>query len=233
MSLENATIAIAVVTFLAVQVALFRGEFTSIWRKPKVEARIKLSDPDCHLTRLMKIDANAGQILVKAPCYYIRLWIENKGNVRAEDVQVFVKKLAREEAGGKYREDRDFLPMNLRWSHAPPGNPLIFASINPGMGRHSDFGHIVDPAYDADFLPSKEFFANKPDEGQTIISLDLEFEPATYSHLIPPGTYRVTLMIGGANFKPETKQLEVVHKGDWYPDEERMFRDGLGITVLN
>ena len=229
MSLENATIAIAVGTFLAVIVALFRDEITGLWRKPKIEASIKLAAPDCHLTRLFKYDAT-GAIIVKAPCYYLRLWIENTGNVRAEEVQVFVKTLARQEAGGKFREDRDFLPMNLRWSHAPPGNPLIFTSINPGMGRHSDFGHIVDPAYDADFLPSKEFFAKKPDEGQTIISLDLEFAPGTYSHLVPPGEYQVTLMIGGANFKPETKQLEVVHKGVWYPDEERMFRDSLGIT---
>ena len=231
MSLENATVAIAVGTFLAVIVALFRDEITGLWRKPKVDASVKLAAPDCHLTRLMKFDPSTGTISVKAPCYYLRLWIENTGNVRAEEVQVFVKKLEIKQADDQFREDRDFLPMNLRWSHAGAGNPLIFVSLNPKMGRHSDFGHITDPDNDADFLPSKEVFPNKPDEGQTVISLDVEFGPATYSHLLPPGTYRVTLMIGGANFKPVTRQLEVVHTGDWYPDEEHMFRDGLGITL--
>jgi hypothetical protein len=178
----------------------------------------------------MRIDLNTGEALVKAPCYYLRLWIENAGNVRAEAVQVFVKSLARKQANSQFSEDRDFLPMNLRWSHSP--SPLIFTSINPGMGRHCDFGHIVDPAFDSEFLPSKQFFAKKPDEGKTVVSLDVEFEPATYSHLIPPGEYRITLMIGGANFKPETTQLELVHTGNWHPDEEKMFSDGLGVTLL-
>lgn len=231
--MEIATIAIAVGTFLAVIVALFREEITSTWRRPKVEVRIGLSAPDCHLTRLIKIDTSSGKALVKAPCFYLRLWIENAGNVRAEEVQVFIGKLERKQADDEFREDHDFLPMNLRWSHAGLGKPLIFTSMNPGMGRHCDFGHIVDPAYDSEFLPSKEFFVNKPDESQTTISLDLEFEPATYSHLIPPGEYRVTLKIGGANFGPVTKLVKVVHTGKWYPDEERMFSDGLGITVLN
>jgi hypothetical protein len=233
MTMEIATIAIAVGTFLAVIVALYREEITSTWRRPKVQARIKLSAPDCHLTRLMKFDPSSGTALVKSPCYYLRLWIENSGNVRADQVQVFVAKLEREQADNQFREDHDFLPMNLRWSHAGVGRPVIFTSINPGMGRHCDLGHIVDPAYESEFLPSKEFFPNKPEKGQTVVSLDLEFEPATYSHLIPPGVYRITLSIGGANFKPVTKSIKFVHKGIWYPEEEQMFRDGLGISILN
>jgi len=228
--MEIATIAIDIGTFLAIIVALFRDEITALWRKPQVDARIKLAAPDCHLTRLMKFDAS-GTALVKAPCYYLRFWIENTGNVRAEDVQVFIKKVERKKADGEFREDRDFLPMNLRWSHAGIGRTVIFTSINPGMGRHSDLGHIVDPNFAADFLPSKEYFPNSPGEGKTVIRLDVEFEPATYSHLLPPGEYQLTLMIGGANFKPVTKLVRLVHRGDWFPDEERMFRDGLGIAV--
>lgn len=230
--METATTAIAIGTFLAVIVALFRDELTALWRKPRVETQIKLAAPDCHLTRLMKFDAT-GHALVKAPCYYLRFWIENKGNVRAEAVQVFVKRLERRKADGTFREDRGFLPMNLRWSHAGIGQAVIFTSINPGMGRHADFGHIVDPDFGSDFLPSKEHFPNIPDEGKTVIRLDVEFEPATYSHLLPPGEYQITLMIGGANFKPVTKLVRLVHKGEWFPDEEQMFRDGLGIEVLN
>ena len=231
MTLETATILIAIGTFLAIIVALFRDEITGIWRKPKVDASIKLAAPDCHLTRLMIIDPNTGIATVKSPCYYLRFWIENTGNVRAEDVQVFIKSLEKKQADGKYREDHDFLPMNLRWSHAGPGTPLIFVSLNPGIGRHSDLGHIVDPVKDSHFLPNQQVWPNKPASGKTVIILDIEVGPATYSHLLPPGDYRITVMIGGANFKPKTQQLEVVHTGDWYPDEEHMFRDGLGITL--
>lgn len=231
--MTGATIAIAIGTFLAVIVALFGEEITRWWRRPEVIARIKLAAPDCHQTRLMKIDPSTGIATVKAQCYYLRFWIENTGSVRAEDVQVFIKRVAKKQADNQYRENTGFLPMNLRWSHAPPGELLVFTSINPGMGRHCDFGHIIDPAHDSDFHPSQQVWANKPAAGKTVIDLDVEFGPATYSHLIPPGTYRITLMIGGANFKPTTQQIEILHTGDWFAKEEQMFRDGLGITVLN
>ena len=229
---ELASIVTAIATFLAVIVALFRNELTKLWRKPKVDARVKLASPDCHKTRMI-VWGSDGIVADKIHTYYLRLWIENTGNVRAEDVQVFIKKVARKQADDRFQDDGEFLPMNLKWSHAPPGaSPVIFTNLNPGLGRHVDLGYIVDPAKSERFVPSKEVFPERPNEDQTVISLEVEVPPATYSHLLPPGEFRITLMIGGANFNPVTKVLRLVHNGDWYSDEERMFRDSLGITVM-
>lgn len=227
--MEIATTAIAVGTFLAIIVALFRDEITALWRRPKIETRIKLSAPDCHLTRLIQRDIKTGEILAKMDCYYLRLWIENAGRIRAEQVQVFVASLSKKQADGTYKRNKDFLPMNLKWSHASPLDPVIFTSLNPKMGRHCDLGHIIDPDHGSLFALDQ----SGAQEGETTISLDLEFEPATYSHLIPPGDYRIELLIGGANFRPVRKRLELAHTGEWYPSEDRMFSDGLGLTVLD
>jgi len=46
----------------------------------------------------------------------------------------------------------DFLPLNLRWSHF--GN-LFFPGIPPGVYKHSDFGHIIEPSLRRQF-PGEE-----------------------------------------------------------------------------
>lgn len=227
---ELAAIVTAVATLLAVIVALFRDEIIGWWRRPRITLRVKLAAPDCHKTRIIVYEQNT--VVAKVPTYYLRLWVDNEGNKRAEDVQVFVKKIARMQADGNFQDDLEFLPMNLKWSHAPLGSgPLVFTSLNPGMGRHVDLGHITDPTLNKRFVPSKEIWYERPEEDETVISLDVEFPPANYGHLLPPGEFQITLMIGGANFNPVTKVVRLVHKGDWYPDEERMFRDSLGIDV--
>ncbi len=176
----------SIATLLAVIVALIKEDIVKIWRRPKLQARIKLSAPDCHKTVMTLYDKNTGVVIDSADCYYFRLWIVNSGNQRAEKVQVFVNKLFRRHADGTFVEDKSFLPMNLRWSHSqpPPLGPDIFADgISPEMGRHCDLGHILDPK------KRNKFGINLSGvtEDKTILEFDLEIAPNTLSHLIPPG----------------------------------------------
>ncbi len=108
----------SIATILAVIVALFKEELIKIWRRPELEARIKLAAPDCHKTKMTPSDINTGRIVERPDCYYFRLWIKNSGHQRAEKVQVFVSKLFRRHADGSFVEEDSFLPMNLRWSHS-------------------------------------------------------------------------------------------------------------------
>ena len=73
-------------TFLAVLVALFKDEYLRWRRKPKLTISAALAPPDCHKTFII-----FGPL--RASCYYLRIWVENKGKIRAERVQVFVSKL--------------------------------------------------------------------------------------------------------------------------------------------
>jgi len=222
----------SIATLLAVIVALFREQLVRIWCRPKLQAIVRLSAPDCHKTQMTLSNQQTGAVIDRADCYYFRLWVENTGNKRAEKVQVFVSKLFRCHADGSFVEDKSFLPMNLRWSHSQlqPFVPEIFAEgISPQMGKHCDLGHIIDPSKRTSFgvnLPSVP-------HDKTILELDLEIAPNTLTHLVPPGIYRVEMKLAAANVEPETKIIEINHTGDWYSDEGKMFSDGVGMKEIH
>ena len=221
----------SIATLLAVLVALFKEQLVRLWRRPKLEAKLRLSAPDCHKTQMTLFDKSTGTVLESADCYYFRLWVENTGNQRAEKVQVFLSKLLRRHADGSFVEDKSFLPMNLRWSHSQlsPLGPEIFAEgISPKMGKHCDLGHIIDPS------KRVAFRINLPNvgAGKTILELDLEVAPNTLTHLVPPGIYRLEMRLAAANAEPATKKIELNHTGDWYSEETKMFSDGFGLKEI-
>jgi len=170
--------AAASATFLAVLVALFKDEILRWWRKPKLTVSIVLQPPDCHKTTLDYEVRRTTVVYGSAECYYLRLWVANEGQTRAERVQVFAAKLFRRTADGSFKQVDSFLPMNLRWSHSQQGSraPEIFADgISPEMGKRCDLGRVVDPHHHANL--GEELPGVQP--GQAILALDLEVPPNT------------------------------------------------------
>jgi hypothetical protein len=222
----------SIATLLAVFVALFKEQLVRIWRRPKLETRIRLSAPDCHKTQMTRFDQKTGVAMERADCYYFRLWVENTGNQRAEKVQIFLSKLFCRHADGSFVEDKSFLPMNLRWSHSQLSllGPEIFAEgISPKMGKHCDLGHIIEPSRRVAFgINLSNVVA-----GKTILELDLEVAPNTLTHLLPPAVYRLEMKLAAANAEPETKTIEINHTGDWYSEETKMFSDGFGMKEIS
>lgn len=224
----------AAATVLAVLVALFKTEIVNWWRRPILEASVFLEPPYCHSTTLHFQVQKVALTFVQAQCYYFRLWIANRGKTRADRVQVFAARLLRKIADGTFKEDRNFLPMNLRWAHGhsrePGGGPEIYAEgISPEMGKHCDLGHVTDPSFridlheDLDGVPA----------ASTIFALDLEVNPNTKSNLLGPGTYRLELQVAAANSRPVKKVVEVTITGKWFVDERQMFQDGIGLRVVS
>ncbi len=224
--------AAASATFLAVLVALFRDEIVRWWRKPKLTVSIALQPPDCHKTTLDYRVQRTTLIIGSAECYYLRLWVQNLGQTRAESVQVFAANLSRRNADETFKQIESFLPMNLRWAHGQQrsGGPEIFAEgISPGMGKHCDLGRVIDPAHHANLgeeLPGVG-------TGNSILALDLEVPPNTKSHLVSPGVYQLELRVAAANCIPVTKVIEITITGKWFAEQRQMFSDGLGIKVIN
>ena len=218
-------------TFLAVLVALFKDEIIKWRRRPILDVSTILEPPHCDMTTLRYTTQRTAPTYAEAKCYYFRLWVENQGKTRADRVQVFVAKLFRRAADGKFKEDTHFLPMNLRWSHvqAPGGGPEVYAEgISPQMGKHCDIGHIIEPAHRAECgeaLP-------RVSPTSTLFALDLEVYPNTLSHLLAPGTYRLALRIAAANSLPVTKTLEVTVTGKWFDNEQQMLQDGIGLRFV-
>lgn len=220
----------ATATFLAVLVALFKDEMLRWWRKPKLTVSVALAPPDCHKTSLY-YDVSNSRVVGSADCYYLRVWVANVGKTRAERVQVFASKLFRRRADASFKEVEAFLPMNLRWAHGhrASGGPEIFAEgISPGMGKHCDLGHVVDPKLE------KEVGEDLPGiaADHAILALDLEVPPASLSHLIPPGVYRLELRVAAANSAPQPKAIELTITGKWFEDQAQMFSDGLGLKAI-
>lgn len=221
----------ATATFLAVLVALFKDEMLRCWRKPNLTVSVALVPPNCHKTTLTYAVRKTPVTYGSADCYYLRVWVANEGKTRAERVQVFASKLFRRGADGSFKEVEAFLPMNLRWAHGhqASGGPEIFAEgISPEMGKHCDLGHVVDPKFRKDAGDDLPGVA----ADHTILALDLEVQPATLTHLIPPGVYRLELRVAAANCAPVTEAIELTITGKWFEDQTQMFSDGLGLRAI-
>lgn len=213
-------------TLLATVVALFKEEFQSWWRRPKLVVMVRLTAPDSDKIPIQRQVSSSPPTIERFDCYFLRLWIQNDGNSRAEKVQVFVAKLLRKDGvTDTYSPMGSFLPMNLHWGHENDA----FADISSGMGRHCNLLHVTDPDHRNDIGESH------PDAkaGQTVISLNTEMKPTNNCYLLPPGTYRLELLIAGANCPPKPHTVEVRLSGEWHEDKERMFREGLSMQLVS
>jgi hypothetical protein len=209
----------AIATSTAVFIALFKETLLLWWRRPILTATIKLEPPDCH-----KVPFHAGP--VSGDCYYFRLYISNSGRSRAEQVQVYASKLFRKLADESFHEEKNFSPMNLRWSHS---HEIYAEGISADMGKHCDLAHVIDPALRRKLGGAEETI---PLTEGTIFSLDLEVKPGSRGHLVKPGTYRLELRIAAANARPVTKYLEFTCTGTWFNNEQDMFRDGIRLNLV-
>jgi len=217
---------VAIGTIAVAVLAIFQDRIRAWLQRPRLEVSINVAPPDCHKTTLAY--THEGQIVRAADCYYFRLRVRNAGNQRAELVEVFAAELSKEQADGSYRRIDSFLPMNLVWSHI---RKPFFDAISPGMEKLCDLGHIVDPSKRAQFGTEDNPNLDVPLNG-TVFSFDLEVTPFTLSHLIPPGKYRLILLIGAANCRPVRKTLEITLTGKWFEDEARMLGEGIGIRIV-
>jgi hypothetical protein len=82
----------ALMTFLAVIVALFKEDLIRRRRHPKLTASIGAKYPDCIKTAVQWRGPDKEKPW-RGWKYWLRVWVENEGNVRAEKVEVFCRGL--------------------------------------------------------------------------------------------------------------------------------------------
>ena len=223
----------ACATLCAVTVALFKEKLLGKWHRAKLAARILLTPPDSFKEIWKyKVTFSLGSTQENETNRYVfRLWVTNQGSFdRAENVQVFAKSLEKLAVDSKtYVPITEFLPMNLVWSHTN-GKTFLEAISAHGMGRHCDLGHILNPAA---YQSINDIEKPKVLNGKTVFMLDVEFKHFNKSYLLEPGTYRLHIIIVGQNALPESKVVEISFTGDWFEDQDKMFRDGVRINILN
>lgn len=221
----------AAATLSAALVALFKDEILRRRRRPLLNASIATHPPDSHLTTMQyAIGFSAGASTAqRAPCYYFRLWVNNEGKTRAEKVEVFLQKVERLRADGQFETVARYSPLHLKWSNS---GDVFAEGISPGMGRHCDLGHILDPSHTLNIGYSLDGIEEVPREAP-LFTLDVEVQPFTRAHLLAPGDYQLTIQIAGANAKPIEKRLRMAFKGTWSIDERDMLSRGIGFSIAD
>jgi hypothetical protein len=206
----------AVATFAATLVALFKEEFVQWRRAPELKARVTLEPPHCHRTE-MAFPPSPQRWL----CFYLRIEVENTGRTRAELVEIRVAKIHPKGASGNFIEHKPFLPMNLTWSHV---GGAVMDGISPGLARHCDLGYILQP--DAPHEAPADHVAGAP-----WLTLSLQARSFTGGHLLPPGEYRIDLIVAGANCA-SIRSIVEFNLTRWYEEEREMFSKGVGLGLL-
>jgi len=164
---------------------------------------------------------------VNADVYYLRVRVTNDGNVAAKNVEVFASELKTKRAGEGYVAVTSFLPMNLVWSQI---GGVYVPQIAPKMHRHCDVARVIDPALRREFKPSDKTW-DEVDPQAPILDICTHVKVNTLPHLVPAGTYRLTIIAAGANTEPVTATIEITLKG-WYASTERMLTDGIGVEIV-
>jgi hypothetical protein len=200
------TIILAIVTFFAVIVALFQEKIKDFFLKAKLEMKIILSPPDTHQIALTD---QSGRLISK--CIYIRIRVTHLKGKSAEDVEIMVSNFWQIINGKKIRV-KEFLPMNLKWSHFQSFTiPAINIRIPRGLFRHCDFGRI------------------QPKASIPVLILDTMVQPNPVADdLIPnqffPGKYEFELLLSGSNTKLIKKRWIIEFDNYWSDDEREMLK---------
>jgi hypothetical protein len=212
----------AVATSSAVVVALFREAIIRRFRYPVITAQIEAKPPYC--VKTTHSQTVPGSPPWKGWRYFLRLWIENKGNVRAENVEVFLSG-AWVQRNGSYEPVPNFAPMNLRWSNTDYNKPVIYTDgISPDMARFCDFGAISDPA-----CPTLKSLSGEK-ETDTRLSLRLESISAAAEWLLP-GKYKFEVKLAASNCEPSTHHIELHLTGLWSDDPAQMLSHGIVLAI--
>ena len=209
---NGVNIALAIITFLAVLVALFQEKIRQFFNSAKLEMKINLVPPDCH--KISLANGSTGQHLCNS--IYIRIRITNADSPSAENVEVILSNFWKIKSDGNKQILEKFLPMNLIWSHFQPRTHQI--KIPKGISRHCDFG----------------YFAPIGDQGKVLLKLDTIVQPNPVAggelpNIMKEGKYEFELLISGDNVIPRRKRWALDFDGIWSEDEKEMLNKHIKI----
>jgi hypothetical protein len=211
---------VALGTLILAGVAVFQDTIRGWLYRPQFKVSCRTGPPDCVAIAFTTAD---GQFV--ADSIYLRILVENDGNATAQTAEVYAKELRVQCLDGTWEIVSSFPPMNLLWANLGQ----MYTRIVPGMAKHCDLGHIVDPSQrDAvsEYAPALGLT-----QAQASLAFDLVGRPNNRTHIIGPGVYELDIQIAAENARPIKKTVNLSIKGAWYSDAVRMLREGVGISI--
>jgi hypothetical protein len=206
------TMLLAAFTFVLALVTVFQDSLRAKWFSPKLKLRAEAKRPIAEKNRW----SNGVDV------YWFRIEVNNEGNVEARDVQVYLADLKYKNAADRYIPVENFSPMRIVWSHY---RTRTLDVLLPGMPWFCDFFHVSDPA--KKMLTHED--SDKAGAADPVMALDLEVLDSAVVRFLPKGEYRATLRCGASNHPPKEFKVKVTFKGLWLDDENRMFRESVGL----
>jgi len=206
------SVGLAIVTFLALLVALFQERIRKFWNRSILDMEISLAPPDCHQISLFNKNGE------DFPSIYIRIKVIHKKGAAGENVEIMPINVFKINKDNKKERLEYFLPISLVWSHFQPRKNTI--RIPVGLFRHCDFGHFVQA----------------PNNNQAILILDTMVQPNPVAegeipNIIRPGKYQFELLLSGDNVKPIKKKWKLEFN-EWSDDESIMLNENIKIEEI-
>lgn len=207
------SIGLAVVTFLALLVALFQERIRKYWNRAILDMKINLIPPDSHKIALSNQNGEiVGQTI------YIRIKVIHKKGSAGENVEIMPTNFWRVDEENNLSVLKYFLPISLVWSHFQPRTNIIRVPVS--LFRHCDFGHFL-----------------KTEKGnKAILLLDTMVQPNPVAddeipNMIKPGKYQFELLLSGDNVKALRKKWEIEFD-NWNDDESTMLNNNIKIKEI-
>lgn len=205
-------IALAIVTFGALLVALFQEKIKGWFNRARFDMEINLAPPDCH-----QIDLNDPRGAFICKSLYVRIKVSHKNGIAGENIEIMPVSFSSVSSDGDVGKLDYFLPINLAWSHFQPRTSVMRVPV--GLFRHCDFGHFI-----------------KSSDGSSLLILDTIIQPNRVAggeipNVIKPGKYVFELLLSGDNVKPFTKKWEL--EFDQWSDEEVLMLESIKIKAIS
>jgi len=96
------------------------------------------------------------------------------------------------------------------------------------MGRHCDVCHMVDPLHREGLEEAVHLALGKETASMTF---GLVVAPNHQRHIVPPGTYVLTVQVAAENCQPAMHEVKIVFDGHWIGDQKEMLEKHVHIDV--
>lgn len=203
------TIVLAATAFAAPYI-IEKWKFT--YQSPKLNIKFKLKPPYCHLTQMRGEN-------IDSPVYYFRFLVENIGKSQADDCEVFLEELYKQNSAGEMIKIENFTSVNLKWSGMRDG---FKRTLQPGRQMFCDIGRIQEPRYNYISV----YRAITPTQ-QEQLKFVFELPEKYYSQwdCLLKGTYKLLVSIYSKNANKITHEFKISWSGEWKNSEEEMFNE--------
>lgn len=167
--------------------------------------------PYCHKTK------RQGEV----PVYYFRFRVFNEGRTQAEQCEVVLENIWKENSSGELKKIRGFSPVPLKWSGL---DRIKYLTIQPGRRVFCDIGFINHPNYEP---PSayKDITENEERQNKFFFEFGDNFRFYSQWDCLIPGRHRIEIAIYSKNSKRVSKKFSISWSGIWKDRESEMLNE--------